>query len=193
TVVIDGIIFHLIDTAGLRTIKKPFGKEKIEAIGIERTKDWLNTADFILAIYDYSQSVTKDDELVYKLTQAKPHLTVLNKIDLPKHFDMRYLGKERVYKISAKYNQGIEQLKTAMAKYYRRKLSSTNNYLYLNQRHLTALKEIVNLLAQNEPEQYLESFIMNLRKSLDILATLTNPINNEEILNAIFQNFCIGK
>ncbi|MEO0076878.1 MAG: tRNA uridine-5-carboxymethylaminomethyl(34) synthesis GTPase MnmE [candidate division WOR-3 bacterium] len=193
TVVIDGIIFHLVDTAGLRSIKKPSGKEKIEAIGIEHTKHWLNSADFILAIYDYSQTMTKDDELVYKLTHSKPHLTILNKVDLPKRFDVKYFGKEKFYEISAKYNQGINQLKRAMVKYYQQKISSANNYLYLNQRHITALKEVVNLLAQIEHEQYLENAIINLRSSLDTLTTLTNPINNEEILDAIFKNFCIGK
>lgn len=193
TIAINGMIFHLIDTAGMKTITAPKGDKKIEALGIEKSKNWLEAADLVLAVYDNSSPVKKEDKLVYNETSKKPHLSVLNKIDLKPHFNRKFLNNEKVYPISAKFNQGINRLKIAMTKIYQKKLPSNNNYLYLNARHVDTIKRVASLLAQSEQEKYLDGSIINLRNGLDLLATITSPVTNEQILDTIFTQFCIGK
>jgi tRNA modification GTPase len=194
TITINGIFFHLIDTAGLKVISQPKGVRKIEALGIEKSKNWLEVADFVLAVFDNSSRVKKEDQLVYNATKTKPHLFVLNKIDLKPKFNHKIFNHETVYSISAKYNKGIGRLKTAITNFYKRRLpTSSNNYLYLNTRHIDTLNRVAGLLKQSEQEKYLDVSIMNLRNALDVLGTITSAVTNEQILDTIFMQFCIGK
>lgn len=197
TIAINGLILHLIDTAGLKVITESKGTRKIEAIGIEKSKNWLETADLVLAVFDNSQAVKKEDRLVYQAVRNKPHISVLNKIDLKQYFPKKFFNREKIYPISAKYNKGIEQLKNAIVSFYKRKLSSnlpqTGNYFYLNARHIEALTKVATLLKQAEQEEYLDASIMNLRTALDNLGTITGTVTNEQILDIIFQKFCVGK
>jgi tRNA modification GTPase len=192
TTIINGITFHLIDTAGLKIIHQPKGTQKIEAMGIKQSKNWLEAADIVLAVFDNSKPFNQQDQLVYDAIKTKPHILVLNKIDLKTKFNRNILKNNIVYPISAKYNKGIKQLKNAVAKHYQKRLS-TNNYLYLNTRHIEVLKQVVQLLKVSEAEKYFDTAAMNLRNALDILGTITNAVTNEAVLDTIFSQFCIGK
>jgi len=192
TTIINGIVFHLIDTAGLKVIHAPKGLDKIEAMGIERSKDWLKSADFVLAVFDNSKPMNQQDQLVYDSVKNKPHLSVLNKIDLPAKFDRKIFKNEVVYPISAKYNKGIKQMKNAITGLYQKQFSA-DNHLYLNSRHIAALKDVIRLLKETESEKHCDIMTMNLRDALDRLGTVTNVTTNEQILDTIFSEFCIGK
>ncbi len=194
SIIINGITFHLIDTAGLKIINKPRGAGKIEAMGIEKSRNWLQSADFILAIFDNSHTFTKQDNLVYDVVKNRPHLLVLNKIDLKPKFRSKLLNHHKTCKVSAKYNQGISKLKSVMANYYAKKIStSSNNYLALNTRHTETLSQVNKLLNQAVTDKYLDVSIMHLRNAIDLLGTITNPVSNEQIFDSIFAQFCIGK
>jgi len=192
TTIINGITFHLIDTAGLKIIRQPEGAQKIEALGIKQSKNWLDAADIVLAVFDNSKPFNRQDALVYDAIKTKPHILVLNKIDLKTKFNRNILKNDTVYPISAKYNKGIKQLKNAVAKHYQKRLS-TNNYLYLNARHVDVLKQVVRLLKESEAEKYFETTAINLRTALDILGTITGAVTNEAVLDTVFSQFCIGK
>ncbi|MBS4016295.1 MAG: tRNA uridine-5-carboxymethylaminomethyl(34) synthesis GTPase MnmE [Candidatus Latescibacteria bacterium] len=193
TVSINNLIFHLIDTAGLKIIKNPDKTQKIEAIGIEKSQDWLKTADFILAVFDNSSPLTQQDRLVYDAVKHKPHLIVLNKIDRTPHFNKNFFKSEKTVLVSAKYNQGVDRLKNAMSRSYTRKIAGGNGYLALNERHLDILKQLSGLIKQAEKENYLETALVNLRNGLDLLGSVTSLVSNEQILDTIFSKFCIGK
>lgn len=191
---INGIAFHLVDTAGLKRIKQKTGAAVIEAIGIQKSHDWLKSADFVLAVFDNSQPIKRQDYLVYNLIKNKPHLLIVNKIDLRSKFDTRIFNNNKFYPISAKYNTGIAKLKQAMVKHYSKKLSAINNdYLYLNQRHIEVLNRVAASLKQSVQEKYLDCAIMHLRNALDMLGAIVNPVTNEQVLDSIFNQFCIGK
>jgi tRNA modification GTPase len=190
---INNIVFHLIDTAGLKIIKNSDKTQKIEAIGIEKSKDWLEAADFILAVFDNSCPLTQPDRLVYDAVKRKPHLVVLNKIDRTAHFHKNFFKSEKTVPVSAKYNQGIDRLKNAMSRSYAQKITGGNGYLALNERHLDILKQVSDLIKQAEKENYLETALVNLRNGLDLLGSVTSIVSNEQILDTIFSKFCIGK
>ncbi len=192
TTIINGIVFHLIDTAGLKVITAPKGTAKIEALGIEQSKNWLEAADLVLTMFDNSKPMNEQDRLVYNSVKARPHLLVLNKIDLKPKFNRNVFRGKLVFPISAKYNKGIITLKNAIARLYQKRYQ-TNNNLYLNARHIEVLNNVVSLLKQSESEKYAEIATLNLRNALDILSTVTNPVANEQVLDTIFSKFCIGK
>jgi tRNA modification GTPase len=170
------------------------GDKKIEAMGIEKSKNWLEAADLTLAVFDNSCSVKKDDHLVYDAIKQKPHLCVLNKIDLKSAFDNKFLKEEKLCLVSAKYNKGINHLKRAITRIYQQKLRTyNNNYLYLNTRHIDTLNRALAFIKKSEQEKYLDTTIMNLRNALDVLGSITQVVTNEQILDIIFSKFCIGK
>jgi len=194
TITINGLLLHLVDTAGLKVLMQAKANNKIEAMGIEKSKDWLEAADLVLAVFDNSSSITKEDRLVYDAIKQKPHLCVLNKIDLKPAFNYKFLNREKWYFVSAKYNKGVNHLKNAIADNYKRKSpTSNNNCLYLNTRHIDTLNRVLALVRKSEPEKYLDVSIMNLRNALDILGNITSAVTNEQILDLIFAQFCIGK
>ncbi|MEO0075148.1 MAG: tRNA uridine-5-carboxymethylaminomethyl(34) synthesis GTPase MnmE [candidate division WOR-3 bacterium] len=193
TTIIKNLTFHFIDTAGFKKLKSTYRHYQIDALGIQKSKDWLANADCILAVFDNSRPFSKQDQLILSTINKKPHIVVLNKIDRPSQFDTKTLQNHKIVRVSAKYNQGIDKLKQQLANMFHKKINHHNHYLALNQRHLDILKQVVDLLKAVENEKYLDTMIINLRSALDALNNFTNPVNNEQILDTIFSKFCIGK
>ncbi|MCX8015327.1 MAG: GTP-binding protein, partial [candidate division WOR-3 bacterium] len=193
TTIINNLTFHFIDTAGFKQIPSKHQYYHIEAIGIQKAKDWLENADIILAVFDNSTPLSKQDNMILSAIQDKSHIIVLNKIDRPNRFDTSIFQHKKIIRISAKYNQGIDKLKQQLVRGFYKQINNRNDYLTLNQRHLDILKQIIDFLKAAKDEKYLEPIIIDLRSALDLLNNFTNPINNEKILDTIFSKFCIGK
>lgn len=193
TVMIDNIIFHFIDTAGLKIIRQGNRHQKIEAMGIQKSKDWLAAADFVLAVFDNSQPINKQDHLIYNAVINKPHLFIINKIDRPARFDRKIFKKEKTILVSTKFNKGLNRLKTTLKNFYRNSKIPDNNYLALNERHLNVLNRVYESLKNTEQDKYIETVSINLRNAITDLSNLTHAITNEQILDSIFSKFCIGK
>ena len=183
-----GVPVTLIDTAGIRGISEE--ENKVEAIGIEYSKQSLNEADLILFIYDSAQGLLDEDIEIYNLVKDKNHIKIANKSDLIKDKEVN-----TVY-ISALTGEGIEDLKKVITK----KVCSiepddldfvTNSrqQACLNRAKL-ALDQA--LLAANIHE--LQDLIsIDVKASLLALDELTGELITDEILDNIFEHFCIGK
>lgn len=191
--VLDGVVFHFIDTAGIRILRRSSKQEKIEALGIRRTEDWISRADLLLLVFDNSSPFSKADQLVIEQAQKKPALWVINKIDRPKKLDYNKLPTKKLYMVSAKYNKGISKLKEALARTYTKKLKATTDEFLFNERHMAIFQSVLSSLAQALKESYLEPVIYNVRAALDELGKITRPVTEEEVLDEIFSRFCIGK
>ncbi|MEO0072788.1 MAG: tRNA uridine-5-carboxymethylaminomethyl(34) synthesis GTPase MnmE [candidate division WOR-3 bacterium] len=191
--VLDGVVFHFIDTAGLRMLRQSTKEQKIEALGIKRTEDWISRADILLLVFDNSTTFSKADQLVIEQAQKKPALWVINKIDRPKKFDYNKLPTKKLYMVSAKYNQGISELKQALAKTYTARLKALGDDFLFNERHIAILERVSGALAQALKESYIEPVIYNIQVALDELGKITRPVTEEEVLDEIFSRFCIGK
>ncbi|MCS7257759.1 MAG: tRNA uridine-5-carboxymethylaminomethyl(34) synthesis GTPase MnmE [candidate division WOR-3 bacterium] len=191
--VLGGIVFHFIDTCGIKILRHIEGQKKIEALGIRRTQDWISKADILIAVFDNSKPLTRADELVINSLKEKPTLWVINKIDRPKKLDYNKLPAKKLYLVSAKYNQGISMLKAALVKNFERKLKGLKSDFLLNERHILILQNVIDLLSKALAENYFETVIFNLRNALDELGKITRPVSTEEVLDEIFKRFCIGK
>jgi len=193
---IEGILFRLIDTAGLRE----HTTDQIEAAGMERSLEKMRSADLVLYVFDCTEPV---DEVITWKNQAEASqlnfLLVANKSDLIKTADslaaFRALGN--VISIAAKTRQDLHQLTQAMvAKVLAGQLDAEHT-IVTNVRHFQALQEVHKALldAQRGLRESLPGDLLALevRRCLHYLGEITGEITNEDQLDFIFSKFCIGK
>ncbi len=190
TFVLDGWMFRLVDTAGLRETTDP-----VEQIGVARTREQMQRAHLILYVYDVTAK--KPDEVadeVNKLRQQAAVITVANKIDLMPEAPLPPL--EPVIPISARTGQGLDQLKKQLVDWAQRHFSA-EGILITSERQYEALKQAYEALlqAQRDLEQGLPTDLVaaSLRAVIDYLGEVTGEITPDDILGTIFSRFCIGK
>lgn len=188
-VAIDGILFKLFDTAGIRK-----SENTIEEEGIRRSNDVIRSADMVLFINDVTQGFSGDlyNELL-QLTRADRIISVVNKVDLGLK-----INEMSGVKISALTGQGVNILIEAMKKNafggvnYSEKTAVVSNI-----RHLSCLREAKNSLGNvifSLDQKLSNEFIaVDLRSSIGFLGEVIGEVSSEDVLNNIFSKFCIGK
>lgn len=191
---IEGVLFRLIDTAGMRQ----HTKDSIESMGVGRSYEKAGKADVIVWLYD--QSVEDETELL-KQTEwlqsfSKPFLLVSNKSDLPGSSIPKLLPVP-VISLSAKEKKGVGDLKKALVNLAVKGDVNTDATIVTNARHYDALQKLDAALAdvqkgldENIPGDLLS---LDIRRCLLYLGEITGEITNEDQLDYIFSKFCIGK
>ena len=193
---IEGILFRLIDTAGLRA----HTTDRIESAGMERSLEKMRTADLVLYVFDVTEPV---EEVIAWQQQAKSEglkfLLVANKGDLvksPASFTTYPALKEAVL-IAAKTRQDLRRLTDAMIAKVLGGGLDTEHTIVTNARHCQALQEVHKALqdAQRGLANSLSGDLLALevRRCLHYLGEITGEITNEDQLDFIFSKFCIGK
>lgn len=203
---IEGIPVKFIDTAGIRT-----DPEEIESIGIQKTFDEIQNADLILFLIDAAAKIDKNDLIIYNRINNNNFLIVLNKIDLidcDEKIFLKDLGVEKnkinYIKVSALQKTGIDILEKLIAKTLLSKSETFDTFNFsdesiviANLRHIENLrkshKSIENAITGIVNKNHLELIAIDLRDSLEALDKILGIKSDEEILNYIFNNFCIGK
>lgn len=178
----------LIDTAGIRNTDDV---GQVEGIGIEFSKQSAEEADLILFVYDAKNGLNKEDEEIYNLIKDKKHLVIANKCDLT---DNR-TDKNAIY-ISTLTNEGLDDLREKI-KSIVCNFSAEETEFITNKRQTDCLIKCRDSLtkaldaAKNHELQDLIS--IDLKSALLFLNELTGEVITDEILNNIFDHFCIGK
>jgi tRNA modification GTPase len=195
---IYGIPVRLMDTAGLR---KPV--DSIEQEGVRRAKERVADSDFVLLMLDGSRSLDKDDKEIFEEIKGKKRVVAVNKKDLPSEVsqgDVRKLFPEDpIILISALRNEGIDELKkTIYSSLVHRDVRATPEHLIVaNIRHKAALTQVRDSLSNTvkglEERTSLEFIAFEIRYALEALGELVGETSTEEVLNRIFEQFCIGK
>jgi tRNA modification GTPase len=189
---------RLIDTAGLRK-----AKDSIEQEGVRMAKERLADSDFILLMLDGSRGLDEEDREIFEEVKGKKKVVILNKEDLPKKISVgevkdRFLD-DPIVSTSALKGEGIDDLKkTIYASLIQRDVRATPEHLIVaNIRHKTALTQIMDNLSNAmkglEEGTSLEFIAFEIRSALGALGELIGETTSEEILNRIFDQFCIGK
>jgi len=195
---IDGIPFVITDTAGIHQTD-----DLVEIIGIEKAKDHINISDLVLFMKE-SGSLFSDKEFEKILAPEKLNhmkiIFVVNKIDLEKkqvpELSEKYQHIPKV-EISALLNKGIKELKQKIVNICIADLDLEKSSIIPNLRHKKALEQAVESLAAFK-EGIMQSFgeemlAIDLKNSIDCLGTITGQTASLDILDNIFNNFCIGK
>ena len=195
---VRGIPLRLLDTAGLRQTQ-----DSIEGKGIRRTEDAIAEADALLLVMDGAEGVTDEDRAVFETYGSRRHLLVMNKMDLPESrtFDERPLleGEETSFvKVSAKTGEGLEDLTTVIQSVCLKEgLEATPSVLVTRLRHKASLehahRSLEEAMRSLERKESGECVALDIRAALDALGEITGAVSTEDILDRIFQDFCIGK
>ena len=195
-ITIEGIPFKIIDTAGIRE-----SEDKIEQIGIEKSRKAAENSDIVLAIFDISKPLNKEDLEILKVIENKKAIIVLNKMDLEVNNDtenkLKAEGKD-VVMISAKENKGIEEIYSKLTNLFNLKeIEIDNTNVITNLRHKELLdcgrqnaEEAINALKNNLP---VDIIAINIKEILENLGKITGETVSEDIIKSIFAKFCLGK
>lgn len=182
---INGIAFHFIDTAGIRS----HSTDEIENMGIKKSREKMEQADIVILL---TEDAVEDNQLIDGL-QDKPILTVINKIDATPPADK---NPGYIY-ISAKHKTGIATLTDALYTKVVQQEVNVEHTLITNSRHLQHLKQILTHLQQIH-DNFLHGLSTDLiapdiKLCLQEIGELTGTITNENVLDYVFSKFCIGK
>ena len=193
-IIIDGIEFRFIDTAGIRETQ-----DKIEKIGIEKTFEKINEAEIILYLFEANDTTARKYVSVIREKIKGSHkklIPVANKIDLRENAGIKIEDPDLI-SISALDKKNIDELKKALVKYITEKQSGTDDIIVTNARHHAALLKAQ--LALNNVERGLHAgttgdlLAIDIRATLHHLGEITGTISTEDLLGNIFSKFCIGK
>ena len=206
TLVVDGILFRFIDTAGLRS-----SSDEVERIGIERSYKKLSEASVVLALLDCTAPEEENETLISDIVSRvdfsiQKLVVLLNKVDiLGANINVTLLNNEvsssdssvvKLY-ISAKTGFGLDSLKKELVSSQKDLSSDFDNVVVTNARHFEALNSAASALRKVKdslssgltPDLLAE----DLREALHYLGTITGEVTPDEVLGEIFGRFCIGK
>ena len=177
----------LIDTAGIRDTDNV---GKVEEIGIEYSKQSAHEADLIVFVYDASAGMTEEDKEIYALVKHKPHLKIVNKCDL---IENRTEGE---FYISTATGEGIDELKEQIKNKVCDFSLEDTEYI-TNERQVDCLEKcresLTNALNAAKAGELQDLISIDLKSALLFLDEITGEVITDEILNNIFDHFCIGK
>ena len=195
---ICGIPVRLMDTAGLRK-----AMDSIEQEGVRRAKERVSDSDFVLLMIDGSRPLDADDMEIFEEIKEKKKVVALNKKDLPLKISIEDVEsrfqENPIISISCLRNEGIDDLKEAIYHYlvHRDVRSSPEHLIVANIRHKTALSQmrdnLSNAVKGLEERTSPEFIAFEIRSALEALGEIVGETTTEEILNRIFEQFCIGK
>lgn len=195
TIVVDDIIFNLIDMAGWGKPSHP-----AEKIGVARGEKLARAADGLLIVLDASRKETAEDERLLKKYRDRKKIVVLNKTDLPAKVDRKKVadlaGGGTLVEVSALKGRNIAGLKKALSRALAPpRRDGDEIILHARQKDilrdiLLCLEEAVGLLEAGHSE---EVWAEEIRKALDLVGRLTGEVRVDEILENVFSRFCVGK
>lgn len=194
---IDGIPLKIIDTAGIRETD-----DIVEKIGVDRAKESLENADLLIAVFDASRDLTKEDMDIIELSNSKKSIIILNKTDLPSKFTKdsieKLVGDREVITASIAKGIGIDVLeKNIKDMFYSGKIDIESDTVVTNIRHKNqlekSLKNIDSAIEDIKSMVPLDCVEVDLRNCWENLGEISGDTIGEDILDKIFSEFCIGK
>jgi tRNA modification GTPase len=187
TLDIDGISATIIDTAGIREDENI---NKVEAIGIDYTKKYVQDADIVLFLYDLSEGFTFDDKEIFNSIKDKKYIKVATKCDLTSNKD------DDAICISLKTNENLEKLKEKIKSEVVSQ-NLTEIEFITNKRQQKALEEtknsLINALIATQNNEIQDLISIDVKSALMFISEVSGEVITDDILNNIFDNFCIGK
>jgi len=187
---IGDFTLNLIDTAGIRKTT-----DVVEKIGVEKSMEQLSRADLILLVLDGSRELSKEDETLINLVKDKPHLTIINKMDLPQVIE--YKEDPLIY-TSTTNDKTIEQLEKAIIDVLHlnninhKDITYISNARQIDKLHLAvlALDEALEVIERENAIDFVDIYI---RKAWLYLGEIIGETSTDNLLDELFSKFCLGK
>ena len=202
--VIGGIGFRFIDTAGIRDTE-----DVVESIGIKKTFEKIEQAQVVLYLFDSLKFKVQSSEYILEIEKIKnqfplkPLVVIINKLDLMTEFEISTIREEletlniKLIFISAKEKIGVDELKNQLLSFVNTGALRNNETIVTNTRHydslLKALEEIQKVNFGLQTNLASDLMAIDIREALYHFGMITGEVTNDELLGNIFANFCIGK
>ncbi len=192
---IDGVPLKIIDTAGIRN-----ASDEVERIGVQKAIEIAKKSDVVIAIFDVSRELNKEDEQILELLEDKNSIILLNKIDLDRKVNLDKIKcvNKPIVEISTKTREGLDELYSEISKLFKLKeIANDGETIVSNVRH----KNII-LNSRRNLDKARETIRMNmpidmisthLKEILEELGKITGETVTEDVIAEIFSKFCLGK
>ena len=188
------VMLRLADTAGIRQTENP-----VEQLGVSMALERLETAGVILAVFDLSEPMRKEDEQLIGRLEGLPVIVVLNKNDLPLKFDITYVREKfpHCVEISAAENQGVEALNKEIVSLLSLADLSSASAILQNERQRDCAfraKELLKEVCDTVQAGYtLDAVDAALESALSALMELSGERVSDAVIDEVFSHFCVGK
>jgi len=177
---LKNITLNLIDTAGIRD-----SKDKIEMIGIEKSKQALNEADLVLLVLN-ANDIDKEDQKLLDLTKDKNRVIVYNKSDIKKYGDISICAK----------NGDIKELEDYLNQRYKDDITLVDEDLLNNERQISLMRQALNELKNTLDDinnTSLDVIVISLETAYHYLCEILGKEYQEDLIDHMFKHFCLGK
>lgn len=185
---INGIKIKIIDTAGIHDTV-----DFVEKIGVEKSKQLINSADIILFVTDSSRGENEEDSHIFELIKNKPFIKIANKADIS---SLSKTASDKTIVVSSVTGQGIAELKNKIYDHFAKDSVVESGVIVTNARHLQALKNAkisIDNALDSINNQTLDLVSIDLKLAYSALGEITGNTTGEDIIDAIFSKFCLGK
>lgn len=191
TINLGGLIVNFIDTAGIRKTD-----DVVEIIGVKKSLDLINKSDLVLYVLNNNEELSNDDKEILNELKSKNHIIVINKMDLSKKLDLQ--DESNIVYISALEDKNIDKLKEKIKEIYNVDNIETDDLTYLtNARSIALLKEAKNAI--EESKQGIKNLVpidvieIDIKRAWNLLGEIIGKTYQEELINQLFSQFCLGK
>ena len=193
TIIIEGIVFNIIDTAGIRETD-----DLVESIGVKKSLSLIEKSDLVLFVLNNNEKLTEEEKEILSKLKEKNYIVVVNKIDLESKLNIEELNLENIVYISTLNNQGIEDLKNKIKELFHLERIETTDLTYLtNARSIALLNETLKLVSDakrsienNIPIDMVE---IDIKEAWTKLGEIIGQNYSEELIDQLFSQFCLGK
>ena len=193
---LNGISLNVIDTAGIRNTE-----DIVEKIGVDKAREYVETADLVIYVVDASIPLDEDDKKIIEILKDRNTIILLNKSDLTSVIteeEMKGYLNKRILSISAKHRIGIDELENTIEEMFFDGKIQMNEEVYItNARHIASLMEVqgsLKLVKQSILDGMPEDFYsIDLMNAYEELGKIIGESVEDDLVNEIFSKFCMGK
>jgi tRNA modification GTPase len=194
---IKGIPLKIVDTAGIRETE-----DVVEKIGVEKSKEFFNSADLSIVVLDSSRELEIEDIEILEAVQPNKTIVLLNKTDLDQVIDIekikQFVDEKNIITISALQHEGIEKIHDKIEDMvFEGTVRNSSDLVVTNSRHKDALykakQSISDALTAIDSYMPLDFIEVDFKNIWDYLGYINGDTVTEDLLDTIFSNFCIGK
>ena len=189
---LDGVLLNIIDTAGIRTTD-----DVVEKIGVEKSLSMIDEADLVIVVLNSNEELSDEDKEILEKTKDKTRIIVLNKNDLERKLVIP-TDLKNVVETNTNDYEGINTLKEKIKELFNLEQIATKDYTYLtNSRQISLAKQAYKNLLDAEQaiidDQPVDMVEIDLKECFDTLGEIIGATYSEEIIDNLFENFCVGK
>jgi tRNA modification GTPase len=192
---IKGVPLRIIDTAGIRDTD-----DKVEKIGVEKALQKVDEADLVIMIFDSSKKLENEDEKILDYIKNKKVIYIKNKTDLETKLDLskhEFINQDAI-NISVLRNQGLDEIIDKISKmFFEGSINVSDELIINNVRHknlLTkakqSLEEVISSIRQGMTIDFIE---IDLKQAMEYLGLIVGKSVSDDLMDKIFNEFCIGK